>query len=89
MPLTLAGAGSSLCCTPRRARDGIPLILWAAGRCSGSAGRPVWLTVRQPLLYQGRRCLLRICGRKTLPAPSLVAGPRRVGGAGVCQAAAQ
>ena len=61
----------------------------AAGRCSGSAGRPVWLTVRQPLLYQGRRCLLRICGRKTLPAPSLVAGPRRVGGAGVGQAAAQ
>jgi len=35
---------------------------------------PGW-TSTAPLLYQGRCCLLRICGRKILPAPSLVAGP--------------
>ena len=37
-------------------------------RRAGPAGR-------QPLVYQGRCCLLRIGGRKILPAPSLVAGP--------------
>jgi len=61
----------------------VTVMLCVTGRVPGFGrrARPRWLA-RQPFLYQGRCCLLRICGRKTLPRRGQRRGPERADGAG-------
>jgi len=50
-------------------------MLCVTGRVTGLRPRRGGGLARQPLLYQGRCCPLRICGRKIPCVPRLAADP--------------